>query len=194
MKKSAPLNLLLVGTVAELPGSIRSAFAPEMDLSFTYAPTFRVALAIVKSQSFDCAVVDTSLGGGDGIALAPVIKRFNPQCIQILLTQNNRWASVEAAHALGFNLVLDKQSSLAATATSIEQKLTTATPDESSFLIGLTLRESEILRDLATGMRNIEIAQLRHLSESTIKTHLASIYRKLGVRNRVEAIAVMNNY
>ncbi len=194
MKDLPLLNFLMVGTDSELPNHLRTAFHGHRNLGFTFAPTFRVALSIVKNQSFQCAIVDTKLGGGDGIALAPVIRKFSPTCIQILLTQNNRWASVDAAHALGFHLVLDKESTLVSIATLIEKKFSIASSSDSSYLVGLTLREAEILRDLATGKRNIEIAQLRHLSESTIKSHLASIYRKLGVRNRVEAIAVMKSY
>ena len=53
------------------------------------------------------------------------------------------------------------------------------------------MREREILKDISTGKRTLEIAATRHISEGTIKSHLSSIYRKLGVRNRVEAIAAI---
>jgi len=56
----------------------------------------------------------------------------------------------------------------------------------------LTATELEILGDIATGATTLEIARTRHNSEATIKTHLTSIYRKLQVRNRVEAIAKLN--
>jgi DNA-binding NarL/FixJ family response regulator len=53
----------------------------------------------------------------------------------------------------------------------------------------LTSSERAILDQLAQGLTTREIAQVRHNSEATIKSHLTAIYRKLGVRNRVEAIA-----
>jgi DNA-binding NarL/FixJ family response regulator/signal transduction histidine kinase len=53
----------------------------------------------------------------------------------------------------------------------------------------LTEREVEVLRALAGGLRNKEIAFQLGLSESTIKTHLASIFGKLGVTTRTEAVS-----
>jgi DNA-binding NarL/FixJ family response regulator len=50
----------------------------------------------------------------------------------------------------------------------------------------LTDREEEVLASLAGGRTNVEIAQELHISLSTVKTHLASLMRKLGARNRVE--------
>lgn len=51
----------------------------------------------------------------------------------------------------------------------------------------LSLREREILRFVAEGLTNKEIANKLHLSVQTVKVHLTRIFRKLGVRNRVEA-------
>ncbi len=50
----------------------------------------------------------------------------------------------------------------------------------------LTRRESEIVRHVATGMRNAEVAARLALSESTVKTHLTNIFHKLGIRDRTE--------
>jgi DNA-binding NarL/FixJ family response regulator len=50
----------------------------------------------------------------------------------------------------------------------------------------LTSREEELLVPVAQGWTNSEIADDLHLSLSTVKTHLASLMRKLGARNRVE--------
>lgn len=50
----------------------------------------------------------------------------------------------------------------------------------------LTGREEEVLRAVAGGLANAEIADALHISLSTVKTHLASLMAKLGARNRVE--------
>ena len=50
----------------------------------------------------------------------------------------------------------------------------------------LTPRESEIVRCVAIGMRNAEVATRLALSESTVKTHLTNIFQKLGIRDRIE--------
>lgn len=57
--------------------------------------------------------------------------------------------------------------------------------DESS---ELTPRESEVARFLAQGLTNKEISARTHLAVDTVKTHLRSIYRKMGVKNRSQAI------
>ena len=52
----------------------------------------------------------------------------------------------------------------------------------------LTPRQQDVLRLLEHGAANKEIARTLSLSESTVKIHLAAIYRMLGARNRTEAV------
>jgi DNA-binding NarL/FixJ family response regulator len=56
---------------------------------------------------------------------------------------------------------------------------------------GLTERESELLTLVALGLRNDEIAEALFVSANTVKSHLKSVFRKLDVRNRAEAIAAV---
>ena len=50
----------------------------------------------------------------------------------------------------------------------------------------LTGRESEVLRAVAVGLKNAEVAERLSITEGTVKTHLSSIFQKLGLRDRVE--------
>ena len=53
----------------------------------------------------------------------------------------------------------------------------------------LTSREIEILREVANGNTNSEVAEHLHISTATVKTHLLHIYDKLGVSDRAAAVA-----
>jgi two-component system, NarL family, response regulator LiaR len=54
--------------------------------------------------------------------------------------------------------------------------------------LGLTPRELEILRLIATGLSNKEIADRVHVSENTVKTHSSRVFDKLGAKRRTQAV------
>ncbi len=78
---------------------------------------------------------------------------------------------------------------------SLEQAVEYALEQESSpepaapepYPAGLSAREAEVLRLVATGLSNSEVAKRLFLSSRTVNWHLTSIYRKLGSHRRTEA-------
>jgi len=54
----------------------------------------------------------------------------------------------------------------------------------------LSMRENEVLKLITEGYSNVEIAQMLHISPHTVKTHIRSIFNKLGVDHRVQAVVI----
>ncbi len=60
--------------------------------------------------------------------------------------------------------------------------------------LGITPREFEILRLIAQGMSNREIAQKLYVSENTVKTHSSRVFDKLGAKRRTQAVQLGKEY
>ena len=54
--------------------------------------------------------------------------------------------------------------------------------------MGLTQRETDVLHELALGGSYVDIAHALYVTENTVKTHIASLYRKLGAERRADAL------
>lgn len=97
------------------------------------------------------------------------------------------------AHAIG-GLLRDHVIVIAAEPETSEAgpgtEIRSAQPLDRVSAAGLSARELEVLRELAAGARNSDIAAALGISERTVKAHLGNIYQKLGVTSRAGAVAV----
>jgi non-specific serine/threonine protein kinase len=88
----------------------------------------------------------------------------------------------EAAWAEGRSLSIEQ-----ATAYALDPATTPETDSPKTYPAGLSAREIEILRLVAGGLTNVEVAERLFLSSRTVDWHLSSVYRKLGLHSRTEA-------
>ncbi len=77
--------------------------------------------------------------------------------------------------------------------TLLDQQFRTATPAPAAYL-GLTEKEREVFDAVARGLSNAEIAGLVFASESTVKTHVGAILRKLALRDRVQIVVFAHEH
>ena len=70
---------------------------------------------------------------------------------------------------------------------AMEQESASESVAPETYPAGLSTREVEILRLVAAGLTNAEVAEKLFLSSRTVDWHLGSIYRKLGLHSRTEA-------
>lgn len=66
--------------------------------------------------------------------------------------------------------------------------------DHLKALRGITARELDVIRQLATGKTNREIAGTLRMAERTVETHITSIFAKIGIKNRTELMSVLSDY
>jgi two-component system nitrate/nitrite response regulator NarL len=131
----------------------------------------------------------------------PALRAAAPEARVVLFTVERIPAVLEAAAGAGFDGCLLKDIPLADLFVGLHQ-VVAGTPVFDPRLLGrqgapapddesksLTRREYEVLRRVAMGETNLEIAQAIGLSPNTVKTYLQAALHKLGARNRVEALA-----
>ena len=193
------LKLLLADDHALMFEAVALAIENEPDLEIVgCAETGSQVLPLVQQTQPDLVVLDLRMPGMDGLTcLAHLRERF-PDIGTAVLSGIDSDETIEAALRAGANAFISKSVDPAELPAALRraadqpvlQAIGRATKRQDSILeeTGLTEREVAVLRALAQGRSNREIAQTLWLAEQTVKFHLTNIYRKLDVRGRTEAV------
>ena len=172
--------------------------------------TAEKALMRINSDEFDVVLMDIQLPGMSGIECTQLIKQKYPGIKIMMCTvfeDDEKIFRAIAAGASGYLLKRTEPSVLiqsikelmeggAPISSRVAQKVLSAfrqTMPQAPVESPLSEREQEVLSLLAAGLRNKEVADKLSVSIATIKSHIYSIYQKLHVNSRVEAINKFRN-
>ena len=136
------------------------------------------------------ALVDLFLAGESGAEVAEELQRAQPG-IKVLLISGAGRISPAVARAAGASGFVSKDWGAADVIRAVRmvalgQEVFAPAPEGGD--VSLTPREREVVAHISHGSTNAEIAKKLFLSPHTVKEHTSAIYRKLGVRNRAEAV------
>ena len=158
------------------------------------------AMAQIARTNPNLILLDLNLPDGSGFEVASWVRGISDTTGIVILTLNDAPELLLAALAARVSGFVLKSAPITEVIATLERALVTPLSFTASGLHkalkakerlpNLSSREFEVLSILATGKSTREIARELYLSEPTIKTHLASIYRKLEVNNRISAVAV----
>jgi len=158
------------------------------------------ALCQARELKPDVVLMDLLMPGMDGIAATAAIRRELPDTEVLALTSVLEDASVVGAvreGAIGYLLKETQAEALCQAIKAAAAGQVQLTPKAAARLMqavsapespeALTERETEVLRLLAQGQSNKQIARGLHNTEQTIKSHVSRILSKLGVQSRTQA-------
>ena len=167
-----------------------------------YARTGRAAIAAVDTLRPDMVLLDLRLPDMLGPEVVRALRHRDPHLKIVLFTAYPDHAALDPALAAGADGALVKDSERHELVDAIRRVMAgervVAIANEGALLDqrlreqGLARREYEILRRVAMGETNPEIAAALGLTKNTVKTYLQRVMEKLGAHNRVEAISRAN--
>jgi len=168
------------------------------------AASLRSALEAVGAESFDLVLVDLGLPDGSGLDALRRLQRAAPETACVVVTVMGDDAHLVAALAAGARGYLLKEQPADLLSRQLRQLVDgvpALSPAIAKRIMGhfqrtgptdsedgtLSRRERQTLALISYGLRNAEVAAQLGVAESTVASHIKSIYRKLGISSRAEA-------
>ncbi|MGW4101632.1 response regulator [Streptomyces sp. NPDC004976] len=196
------IRLLLADDHPVVRAGLRAVLETEPGMTVVAeAATAEDAIARAARGDIDVVLMDLQFGKGMNGAQATAAITARPQAPRVLIvttydTDADTLPAIEAG-ATGYLLKDAPPEDLAAAVRTAATGRTTLAPAVADRLMNrlrtpgtaVTRRESEVLVLVAEGLSNQAIGTRLHLTEGTVKSHLARIYAKLGVDSRTAAVA-----
>jgi DNA-binding NarL/FixJ family response regulator len=148
------------------------------------------AIAIARSTRPQVALVDLFVGAESGAELCHELRGASARTRVLLMSGAGR-ISAPAARATGASGFVPKDwpaADVVMAVRMVANGMTVFGVPEQPVESPLSVREQAVLELIACGATNQEIGEALTLSPHTVKDHASSIYRKLGVRNRSDAV------
>ncbi|MFG6465824.1 response regulator [Roseateles sp. BYS87W] len=193
------MNILLVDDhrlLAEaLTGLIEARFP---DAQVHQAGTLADALRLLDDR-FELVLLDLSLPDATGMEAVHAVRTHAPQTRTVVISADDRPDTVRAAIELGASGFVPKKADSRQLLAALSATLEGGVPLPPALLAQapspavdttheLTPRQRDVLRLLIQGQSNKLICRHLGLSESSVKTHLEAVYRRLGVSSRTQAV------
>jgi DNA-binding NarL/FixJ family response regulator len=196
-----PTRVLLVDDHDLIREGLRGAFNLDTGMEVVgTAKNVAGALRLYDELKPDVVVTDLQMQDGTGLDVVRQVRKDRRETGVVVLTMHSGDEQIFAAMEAGASAFVGKD----APSTEVVKAARHAAVSPRSFLCAgltdamlrratavanqLTSREYDVLKLLADGLSAAEIGARIHLSESTVKSHLAKIYQKLGVTNRSQAL------
>jgi DNA-binding NarL/FixJ family response regulator len=164
----------------------------------TASPVEALDMIAAHEPALFIAEYDAIESSDEGLALLGQAASSDPGLRSVVLATEDDPTQIEGAFAAGASMYCVKTAAPQDLASAIRQSFQTSIYHAGSrqpepvavgaeATTGLTKREVEILRLVAEGYSNSQLAKMLWVTEQTVKFHLSNIYRKLSVANRTEA-------
>ena len=195
-----PMDVLLVDDHALFRAGLKLLLEVKRpDLRVHEAVGATAAMAWVQDHGTpDLCLLDLELKDHSGMLVLRAIRTMAPQSAIVIISASDDPSAVSACIQAGAMSYIPKSASSEVLAHAIARVLAgdvflpegfdSATPDSQAASPALTPRQRDVLRLLNRGLPSKLIARELGISEYTVKDHIASILRILGVRNRTQAV------
>lgn len=200
------MRVIVVDDDAIVVRSLSTILGAEPDIEVAGTGTSgEEAVSLFSACEPDVVLMDIQMPGGDGLSAAEKILAADPAARVVFLTTFSDDDYIVRALRLGARGYLIKQD-VATIAPALRSVMAGQSVLEGEVLAraaalsadgvrpsrgepemrGLTDREREVVRAIADGMSNAEVAAALYMSEGTVRNHISSILAKLGLRNRTQ--------